>query len=578
MWEDSDFLKSALERLPVVALDCQTTGGSPSQGGLLEIGWLFTWAQGPFEAADFKGKAVLVHQKNPLAPRIARLTGIQASDLQAAMEPAQIWTRLVSSAHAWGQSHDLVPPWPAVIHFARFELSFFERLHQQTFPEAPFPFAPICTYEIVRRLLPGLPSKGIRGCAGYFGHSVPAAKRCAHHLSATEQIWRHCVQRLQTESKVATLSQLLDWLARPLKPNRRAARTFAMSTDIRQDIPGRPGLYFLRHANGDLLYIGKAKSLRARVHSYFRPNARLAGHIREMISQAARLDTTVCATALEAALLESDEIKRHQPPYNRALLANPHPMGPLNPDFEPADDDPAAHFAPGPVIYCPEVQMMAALKKMRAGTDGIDDLYRQALSFFSPGRPGPEPEIFAEGTARFLDQFAFFQRTDLSDGGWLNLGAYLWAYRIFVSAKKQNSQTPAPDSGEGWDEDKVCRLLAGAVRRAAHLVRRAAWFAQLREAAFGWQQEKDRWRWLFLKNAAISETQWQRQEVLWKKKAVPPAPAARRHRFDIADYDRMRILTTEMRRLLAEKRALRLFFSSGRTWDQRALASFLFWI
>ena len=75
----------------------------------------------------------------------------------------------------------------------------------------------------------------------------------------------------------------------------------------------------LRAKNGDPLYIGKAKSLKQRVNSYFRQKAPHAEHTLEMLTQARELDFTLTGSALEAAMLESDEIKRHSPPYNIAL-------------------------------------------------------------------------------------------------------------------------------------------------------------------------------------------------------------------------------------------------------------------
>ncbi len=70
---------------------------------------------------------------------------------------------------------------------------------------------------------------------------------------------------------------------------------------------------------GDLLYIGKAKSLKQRVNSYFRQKAPHAEHTLEMLTQARELEITQTGSALEAAIFESDEIKRHSPPYNIAL-------------------------------------------------------------------------------------------------------------------------------------------------------------------------------------------------------------------------------------------------------------------
>jgi DNA polymerase-3 subunit epsilon len=71
--------------------------------------------------------------------------------------------------------------------------------------------------------------------------------------------------------------------------------------------------------NNDILYVGKATSLKQRVNSYFRGQTGKDTKTRELLSQVWDLSYTVCTTALEAAMLEADEIKRWDPPYNRAL-------------------------------------------------------------------------------------------------------------------------------------------------------------------------------------------------------------------------------------------------------------------
>ena len=72
-------------------------------------------------------------------------------------------------------------------------------------------------------------------------------------------------------------------------------------------------------SNGDVLYVGKARSLKRRINSYFQKKSSHAEHILEMLSQAADIDVTDTGSALEAAILENDEIKRLSPPYNKAL-------------------------------------------------------------------------------------------------------------------------------------------------------------------------------------------------------------------------------------------------------------------
>lgn len=90
------------------------------------------------------------------------------------------------------------------------------------------------------------------------------------------------------------------------------ARTFL------HHVTHKPGVYRMLNAAGEVLYVGKARNLRKRLASYFRPridNAR----IRSMVSQIAAIDISVTPTEVEALLLESNLIKQHRPRYNVLL-------------------------------------------------------------------------------------------------------------------------------------------------------------------------------------------------------------------------------------------------------------------
>jgi excinuclease ABC subunit C len=81
----------------------------------------------------------------------------------------------------------------------------------------------------------------------------------------------------------------------------------------------RPGVYFFRDARGEILYVGKAKSLRARVRSYFRSDASHSLKTRELVRRIADVETLVVGSEAEALILEANLIKEHRPRFNLQL-------------------------------------------------------------------------------------------------------------------------------------------------------------------------------------------------------------------------------------------------------------------
>lgn len=83
-------------------------------------------------------------------------------------------------------------------------------------------------------------------------------------------------------------------------------------------LPDSPGVYFFRDEDGNILYIGKATSLRDRVRSYFNPDLEVSRGLRlvSMVIAAKTVTFEETGSVLEALLLESRLIKAHKPPYN----------------------------------------------------------------------------------------------------------------------------------------------------------------------------------------------------------------------------------------------------------------------
>ena len=85
------------------------------------------------------------------------------------------------------------------------------------------------------------------------------------------------------------------------------------------EVPAKPGVYLFRDAAERVLYVGKARDLRARLRSYRRPGGDGRLMVRFLETQAERVETIVTRTEQEALLLEDTLIKQHKPPHNVRL-------------------------------------------------------------------------------------------------------------------------------------------------------------------------------------------------------------------------------------------------------------------
>jgi excinuclease ABC subunit C len=83
--------------------------------------------------------------------------------------------------------------------------------------------------------------------------------------------------------------------------------------------PEQPGVYLMKDANGVILYVGKAKNLRARIKSYYATGRNEREMVPYLIAQIDTIDQIVALTEKDALILENTLIKRHQPKYNVLL-------------------------------------------------------------------------------------------------------------------------------------------------------------------------------------------------------------------------------------------------------------------
>jgi DNA polymerase-3 subunit epsilon len=540
-----------LSQLEVLVVDCQATAAAP-RGHLLEIGW----AQVRNTVTHSNAWLIALPDGEQIPPAVSRITGISEHMMRAAVDRQLAWRALSDQAASLTQQ-----PAPTVIHFARFEQPFL-----RTFAACNFPLDVVCTRDIARRLLPNLPRCSLRALAGYFGQAVGALRRSADHVDATAFVWQELVRLLEAKG-VSTWSALHDWLAARVEPTRCRRRVWPMPRDVRLSLPHAPGIYRMLRTDGSVLYVGKAASLHHRVNSYFRKQNGVPERSLEMLSQARAISFDVSPSPLEAALLEPDEIKRHRPPYNVALTIQDRALWFTSPDLSTRSSQPSPHCPLGPFASAETLDRFGAFARAQ----------RAALP---SGSRGPDDGTFTAGYDRLCATHPELSRVDLSQHAkLLRLGTRLWR----EGRRDRDVEDDPNETGSGltvWTPEFVQVSLEWLALRAALARRRAIWLTRLFDSSVVWREPGDSCaRLIVIEDGEVALS------AAVDANSPPPIPpgyrrpvVARREAFTLASFDRLRALTTELKRLIAAGAPVALRLGVGPAVDESRLASALWWV
>ena len=278
-----------LEEAEFVVFDLETTGLSAARDQICELGAVRVRALEP--VGSFQS---LVNPRIPLPEHIARLTGLRHDELRRAAPVGSVVRRFLAFA-----GDDLL-----VAHNARFDQRFLEQhLNGRRLSEPP-----LCTAALARRLLEGrLRRVGLASLAHFFGVPTRPCHRALPDAEATAQVLVHLIGLAQ-EVGARHLSDLRT-LAAPRKRRVHGKRALAHGA------PTRPGVYLFRDRHDQVLYVGRARDLRARLRSYFR-SERQRPSVEAALLALERIEWRVLGSELEAALEEVRLIRELQPPAN----------------------------------------------------------------------------------------------------------------------------------------------------------------------------------------------------------------------------------------------------------------------
>jgi DNA polymerase-3 subunit epsilon len=309
-----------LEEAEFVVFDLETTGLSAARDRICELGAVRV--QGLELVDSFQS---LVNPRVALPEPIARLTGLREEELRGAPPVQRVLERFLAFA---GDD-------PLVAHNARFDQRFLEHQllaqHERRLSEPP-----LCTAALARRLLEGrLRRVGLASLAHFFGVSTQPCHRALPDAEATAEVLVQLIGLAQ-ETGARRVSELRT-LAAPRKRRVYDKRRLAHGA------PSQPGVYLFRDRHDQVLYVGRARDLRARLRSYFRSD-RQRPSVEAALHALARIEWRMLGSELEAALEEVRLIRELQPPANSRSRRKEHGLY-----LRPRGDDFVVSKTPSPL-------------------------------------------------------------------------------------------------------------------------------------------------------------------------------------------------------------------------------------
>src|SRR5262245_35636552 len=243
----------------------------------------------------------LVRPGVALPPTIARLTGLRESELEGAPRPELAVRRFLSFA---GDA-------PLAAHNARFDVGFLDRaVERLTGLRVASPV--LDTVWLARRLLHRRSERfSLAQLSHFFGTSAEPCHRALPDAIATAEILV-ALLGLAQERGARTLAEVIE-LAAPRARKLHARRPLIAGA------PRTPGVYLFRDRNDAVLYVGKARDLRARLRSYFSGD-RQRPAVEAALGALARVEWRELGSELEASLVELRLIRELRPPANARAL------------------------------------------------------------------------------------------------------------------------------------------------------------------------------------------------------------------------------------------------------------------
>ncbi len=291
-------LSQPIAETPFVVVDLETTGHHPDQESVTEIG----------AVRILGGKVVdrfeqFVNPNRPIPAFVTKLTGITDAMVADAPPIHEVIGRFVEFARGS----------VLVAHNAAFDAGLLDRECRRTLGHQ-LGLPTLCTVKLAQRLLPELRRTSLDALCEHF--SLEAASR--HRALGDAETTAAVLERLTAvllERGARTSEDILAAQDDPDSP--RKLEIHVTQSDL-ENLPTGPGVYRLVGEEEDFLYIARASNVREKVLGYFLAADHLSDRQLAMISKTYEITTAACGSDLEAAIVEADEVRRYEPPYNRS--------------------------------------------------------------------------------------------------------------------------------------------------------------------------------------------------------------------------------------------------------------------
>lgn len=300
-----NILSLPIDKAAFSVIDVETTGLTPKFNNIIEIGII------KVKNLKIVGKyQSLINPGRDIPFFITGFTGITNADVYDAPFFDNITDEIIEFI-----GDDVI-----VGHNLSFDNSFLKRefnLAGRTELKNP----KVCTLKISRRIFPLLNSKSLKSVSSFLKIKNSASHRALGDAETTAKVLIKLIKLLKKNYGFETLSDLINF---QFTTATRLGGSELKSKFIGEfdSIPDAPGVYYFLNSADKIMYIGKAKSLRERLRSYFASTA--PRKAKKILKSASKLKIEVTNSELTALLKESESIKSKNPKLNTQLKKYGH--------------------------------------------------------------------------------------------------------------------------------------------------------------------------------------------------------------------------------------------------------------